>query len=73
MFASVCVEEYQFISFFELCDGLECSNVMGNAIPDCGDGMGEGPLPIAVIACGHWVEGHGDRSSDSHLGRVMCW
>ena len=46
---------------------------MGNAIPDCGDGMGEGPLPIAVIVCGQWVKGHGDRSSDLHLGHVMGW
>ena len=25
---------------------------MGNAIPDCGEGMGEGPLPIAVMYAG---------------------
>ena len=56
-----------------MCDGLECSNVMGNAIPDIGESMDEGPLAKAVIVCGHWLEGHGDRSSDSHLGDVMCW
>ena len=44
---------------------------MGNAIPDFGESVGEGPLSIAVIESRHWVEGHGDRSSDSHLGHVM--
>ena len=47
--------------------------MLGNAIPDFGESMDEGPLPIAVIVCGQWVEGHGDRSSESHLGHVMCW